>query len=378
MKAVIMAGGKGTRLRPLTSNQPKPMISVANKPCMEHIVDLLKRHGFEDILVTLEYMPEVVQGYFGDGAEWGIDIEYSVEEEPLGTAGSVKFVEDRLTERFVIVSGDALTDVNLTEAVAFHEKRGSEVTLVLKKVEDPSGFGIVTIEDDGRVTDFLEKPDEEEVFSYTANTGIYVLEPGVLRDIPEGREYDFSKQLFPKLLEEERSLYGYVMEGYWEDIGDIEQYMGAQRAVLDGEVEGIQVPGERLREGVYVGRDARVDEDQLEEPVVLGDDVRLSSGASVGPYSVVASNVSVGEGASIVRSTVGGESSIGEEAELDGALIMRACNVGPRAHVLEGSALGDGVSVGEGATIAHGVSVPPGESIEGGIEVTEDVAEDAS
>ena len=374
MKAVIMAGGKGTRLRPLTSNQPKPMISIVNKPCMEHIVDLLKRHGFEDVVVTLEYMPEVVQGYFGNGSEWGMNIEYSVEEEPLGTAGSVKDVEDRLKERFVIVSGDALTDVDLTEALSFHEERGAEATLVLKKVDDPSEFGIVTVAEDGRVTDFMEKPDEEEVFSYTANTGIYVLEPSVLKDIPEGQEYDWSKEQFPKMLEEGRSLYGYVMEGYWEDIGNIEQYMGAQRAVLDGEVEGIEPAGERLEAGVYVGRDVRVDEDQLEGPVVLGDNVRVSSGARVGPYSVLASNISVGEGASISRSTVGGESSIGEEAELDGALVMRACNVGPRARVLEGSALGDGTSVGEGATVSPGASVPPGESIEDGAEVTEDAS----
>ncbi|HEY6752575.1 MAG TPA: NDP-sugar synthase [Rubrobacteraceae bacterium] len=374
MKAVIMAGGKGTRLRPLTSNQPKPMISIVNKPCMEHIVDLLKRHGFEDVVVTLEYMPEVIQGYFGNGSEWGMNIEYSVEEEPLGTAGSVKDVEDRLKERFVIVSGDALTDVDLTEALSFHEERGAEATLVLKKVDDPSEFGIVTVAEDGRVTDFMEKPDEEEVFSYTANTGIYVLEPSVLKDIPEGQEYDWSKEQFPKMLEEGRSLYGYVMEGYWEDIGNIEQYMGAQRAVLDGEVEGIEPAGERLEGGVYVGRDVRVDEDQLEGPVVLGDNVRVSSGARVGPYSVLASNISVGEGASISRSTVGGESSIGEEAELDGALVMRACNVGPRARVLEGSALGDGTSVGEGATVAPGASVPPGESIDDGAEVTEDAS----
>src|SRR4051812_3189359 len=180
MKAVIMAGGKGTRLRPLTSNQPKPMVPIANTPCMEHIVNLLKSHGFEDILATLEFMPEAIRGYFGDGSGWGVTIDYSVEEKPLGTAGSVKFAGDRLTGTFVVVSGDALTDVDLGEAVAFHEECGAEVTLVLKKVDDPSEFGIVVVEDDGRISGFLEKPDEEEVFSYTANTGIYVLEASVL------------------------------------------------------------------------------------------------------------------------------------------------------------------------------------------------------
>ena len=371
MKAVIMAGGKGTRLRPLTSNQPKPMIPIVNTPCMEHIVRLLERHGFDDIVVTLEFMTEAIQAYFGDGAEWGVDIGYSVEEAPLGTAASVKYAEDRLTERFVIVSGDALTDVDLTNVVAFHEARGAEVTLVLKGVEDPSEFGIVEIEDDGRVSDFLEKPDEEEVFSYTANTGIYLLEPSVLQDIPAGQEYDFAQDLFPKLLEEGRPMYGYTTEGYWEDIGNIEQYMGAQRDVLDGKVQGIQIAGEQLKEGVYVGRDTRVDEDQLEGPVVLGDNVKVAPGARLGPYSVLAPNVSVGAEASVARSTVAEGTSIGEEAELDGALVGRVCNIGNRARLLDGSALGDVVNVGKEATIAPGVTVFPNESIEDGADISE-------
>jgi mannose-1-phosphate guanylyltransferase/phosphomannomutase len=373
MKAVIMAGGKGTRLRPLTSKQPKPMVPIVNTPCMEHIVNLLKYHGFEDILATLEFMPEVVQEYFGDGSGWGVRMEYSVEEEPLGTAGSVKFAEDWLTERFVVISGDALTDVDLRKAVAFHEERGAEATLVLKEVEDPSEFGIVVVEDDGRVSGFLEKPDEEEVFSHTANTGIYILEPSVLKDIPEGQEYDFAEELFPKLLEEGRPMYGYVMEGYWEDIGNIEQYMSAQKDVLDGKAQGIRLPGEKLREGVYVGRGTQVDEDQLEAPVVMGDNVWLSSSARVGPYSVLGPHVSVDAGASVERSTVAEGSSIGEEAELDGALIGRACRIEARARLREGSALGDGVSVGEEATISPGASVYPDEFIQSGTEIIEDV-----
>ena len=373
MKAVIMAGGKGTRLQPLTSNQPKPMIPIANTPCMEHIVRLLKRYGFDDILVTLEFMPEVIQDYFGDGSKWGVKMEYSVEEEPLGTAGSVKYVEDRLTERFIVVSGDALTDVDLQQAVALHEERGAEVTLVLKKVEDPSGFGIVVVDDDGRVTEFLEKPDPDEVFSNTANTGIYIVEPGVLRDIPEGQEYDWSKELFPKLLQEERRVYGYVMEGYWEDIGDIEQYMGAQRDVLDGKVRGVQPPGDQPREGVYTGSGTAVGMTALKGPVVLGDNVWAGPGARIGPYSVLGSGVYVQAGASVTRSTVAEGTSIGEGAELDGALVGRSCKVGDKARLLEGSTIGDEVEVGEGATVSAGVSVFPNESVESGAEVTEDV-----
>lgn len=380
MKAVIMAGGQGTRLRPLTSEQPKPMIPVVNIPCMEHIVNLLKLHGFEKIIATLEYMPEVIRGHFGDGSRWGVEMEYSVEEEPLGTAGSVKYVEGRLGERFVVVSGDALTDVDLGAVVRFHEERGSEVTLVLKKVDDPSEFGIVVVGDDGRVERFLEKPDEDEVFSYTANTGIYVVEPGVLDEIPENQEYDWSKELFPKLLDEGRPVYGYVMEddSYWEDIGNIEQYMDAQRSVLDGEVRGIVPSGEEKREGVRTGDGVEADEDSMEGPVVLGDGVRVEQGATVGPYTVLAPGISVAGGASVARSTVAEGTTIGEGAELDGALVGRSCEIRADASLHEGCALGDGVVVGVGASIAAGVSVYPGETVPDGAEVSEDIGGDES
>ncbi len=380
MRAVIMAGGQGTRLRPLTSDQPKPMIPVANVPCMEHIINLLKRHGFERVVVTLEYMPEVIRGHFGDGSPWGVEMEYSVEEEPLGTAGSVKYVEGKLGERFVVVSGDAMTDVDLGAVVGFHEERGSEVTLVLKKVDDPSEFGIVVLGDDGRVQRFLEKPDEDEVFSYTANTGIYVVEPGVLDEIPSGQEYDWSKELFPKLLDEGRPVYGYVMEdpSYWEDIGNIEQYMDAQRAVLDGEVRGVKPPGEEKHEGVFVGERVEADEEALEAPVALGDGVRISPGARVGPYAILAPGVSVAAGATVVRSTVAEGAKIGEGAQLDGALVGRSCEIGAGAKLGRGCALGEGVVVGEGATISAGVSVYPGEKIPDGAEVSEDVGGDDS
>ncbi len=375
MRAVIMAGGKGTRLRPLTSNQPKPMIPIANKPCMEHIVNLLKRHGFDDIVTTLGFLPEVIEGYFGDGSAWDVRMEHSVEEEPMGTAGSVKLVEKKLAGRFVVVSGDALTDADLGKAVRFHEERGAVATLVLQEVEDPSEFGIVVTGEDGRVERFLEKPDPDEVFSYTANTGIYVLEPEVLADIPAGQEYDFSEELFPKLLDQGSGVYGYVTEKpYWEDIGNIGQYLDAQKAVLDGEVKGIEIPGEEIREGVYVGEGVEAELDRLEPPLLLGEGVRVAPDASVGPHVVFGPAVSVAPGASVSRSTVADDSSIGEDAVLDGALVGRSCTVKSGVRLLEGSALGDGVTVGEGATVQAGVSVFPGNEVEAGAIVAEDVS----
>jgi mannose-1-phosphate guanylyltransferase / phosphomannomutase len=208
MKAVVMAGGEGTRLRPLTSNQPKPMVPIVGKPCMEHIIDLLRKHGFDDVIVTLAFMPQAIRGYFGDGEAYGVSIRYSVEESPAGTAGSVKLAEEALDETFLVISGDALCDIDLGALVRFHRQRGAMVTIGLKSVPNPLEFGIVVTDGEGRIERFLEKPSWGQVFTDTINTGIYVLEPEVLRHVPTDEPHDFSKELFPLLLEMGRPLYG--------------------------------------------------------------------------------------------------------------------------------------------------------------------------
>src|SRR5918999_503987 len=224
VRAVVMAGGEGTRLRPLTSNQPKPMVSIVGKPCMEHILELLRRHGFEDVVVTVAFLPQAIRGYFGDGESMGLNIEYSVEETPLGTAGSVRLASGKLDDTFLVISGDALCDIDLGALVAFHREKGAAATIGLVSVDNPLDFGIVVTDEDGRIERFLEKPSWGQVFSDTVNTGIYVLEPEVLRHVPTDRPYDFSKELFPLLLEMGRPLYGHVCEGYWLDIGNLDQY----------------------------------------------------------------------------------------------------------------------------------------------------------
>ncbi len=376
MKAVIMAGGQGTRLRPLTSNQPKPMIRIANIPCMEHIVGLLARHGFDDIVVTLQFMPEEIRDYFGDGSEWGVNIRYSIEDAPAGTAGSVKMAEQQLDlqgERILVISGDALTDCDLTELVEFHEQKGSEATMVLQSVENPLDFGIVITEEDGSISRFLEKPAWGQVFSDTVNTGIYLLEASVLDEIPapEEGEYDFSKDLYPRLLEEGRPIHGYVTDGYWEDIGNLEQYATAQRDVLDGKVRGVRPPGTKLRDDIYVGEKARVDEEQLEGPVVIGENARIDEGAEIGSYTVIGANVVVSAGADVRRSVVAEGTYVGEGVELVDTLVGRSSYIQARARILERSALGDDVIVGEGATIAPDVKVYPHKTVESGANVTQ-------
>jgi mannose-1-phosphate guanylyltransferase / phosphomannomutase len=372
MKAVIMAGGQGTRLRPLTSHQPKPMIRIVNVPCMEHIVRLLQSHGFTDIVVTLQFMPEEIQDYFGDGSDWGVNICYSIEDAPAGTAGSVKLAEEHLKgERILVISGDALTDANLGRLLEFHDEKDAEATMVLKSVENPLDFGIVITKEDGRILRFLEKPAWGQVFSDTVNTGIYVLEPSVLQEIPPEVEYDFAKELFPKLLEEKRPLYGYITEGYWEDIGTLEQYMSAQRDVLAGRVRGVRPPGTRLRENIYVGRRAQVNDEELEGPVVLGENVRVDEGAKISPYCVIGDNTVIAAGATVERSVIADGTYIGEGVELIDTLVGRSSYVQARARLLERSALGDDVIVGEGATVSADVKIYPHKTVENRANVTQ-------
>jgi mannose-1-phosphate guanylyltransferase/phosphomannomutase len=222
MKGIIMAGGEGSRLRPLTFDIPKPLVPVANKPAIKHIVEHLHKYGVGELAVTLFYLPHKIKDYLLE--EYGNEIKFYTEEKPLGTAGSVKNAKDFLKETFIVMSGDVITDVNIKEVYDFHRKKGSKVTLVLKKVEIPLEYGVVIVDETGKIVKFLEKPSWGEVFSDTVNTGIYIIEPEILEFIPEDRPFDFSKDLFPLLLKENIPMYGYITEGYWCDIGNTAQY----------------------------------------------------------------------------------------------------------------------------------------------------------
>ena len=223
MKAVIMAGGEGARLRPLTCDRPKPMVPLMDKPMMEYIVELLTSHGITEQAVTLQYLPEQIKEYFGDGSSFGASLYYFLEDEPLGTAGSVKNAASFLKETFLVISGDCLTDIDLSEAITFHRQKEALVTIVLTPQDNPLEYGVVMVDEEGKILRFLEKPSWGEVFSDTVNTGIYILEPEVLEYIPAGKKFDFSKDLFPLLLQEKKALYGCSLSGYWCDIGSLER-----------------------------------------------------------------------------------------------------------------------------------------------------------
>jgi mannose-1-phosphate guanylyltransferase/phosphomannomutase len=368
-----MAGGEGTRLRPLTSNQPKPMVPIVGKPCMEHILELLRDHGFEDIVVTLAFLPQSIRSYFGDGETLGLRVEYSVEESPLGTAGSVRLAADHLDDTVLIISGDALCDIDLGELWAAHKDTGAAVTIGLKSVDNPLEFGIVVTDADGRIERFLEKPSWGQVFSDTINTGIYVLEPEVLRHVPTDRPFDFSKELFPLLLEMGRPLYGHVCDGYWQDIGTIDQYRQANFDALDERVR-LNIDGIRLRGNIWMGEGVEIDElEGVEGPAFIGNYCRISPEASVGPYSVLSSTVTLRERARTARSVVDTATYIGRSAIVEGAVIGRACDVRPHVRIHEGAAIGDEVVLGAQSSVMPGVRIYPYKEVESGAQIHESV-----
>ena len=361
MKAVLMAGGEGSRLRPLTSRRPKPLAPVAGKPVMELIVELLKRHGFNEIVATLHYLADEIEAYFGDGEALGVKMHYVVEDTPLGTAGAVKMAHDLLAgETFVVISGDALTDLDLGAVVRHHREAGNDVTIALQRVTNPLEFGVVVTDESGRIVRFLEKPSWGEVFSDTINTGIYVLEPGILDRMQRGKVYDFSKDLFPEMLRDGAKLGGYVIDAYWTDIGNLEQYQEANYDAVSGKV-AIAFPGAALRQAqddggmVYAGEGTKVHpEAQIDGPVVLGRDVRIAAGASISGPAVIGDRTIVERGAVVCRSVLWEDVYVGEEASLSDCTVADRNTVQKRAKVNENSVIGRGCTIGAGATVnAH-------------------------
>ena len=368
-----MAGGEGTRLRPLTANQPKPMLPMANAPMAEQVVHLLRRHGFEEIVVTVGFLASTIRTYFGDGSELGVRLVYATEETPLGTAGSVLNARDELDDRFLVISGDVLTDVDLTALVEFHDQQGAVATLALQAVENPLEFGIVIIGADGRVERFLEKPGWGEVFSDTINTGIYVLEPEVFDWIPSGRAVDFSGEVFPSMLDAGRPLYGYVSGGYWEDVGTLEAYLRAHADILDGKVQ-IDMPGFPLRPGVWIGAGAEIHPSaEVVGPALIGDNCRIGPDVELRGHCVLGANVRVGDNTVIERSVIHDNVYLASGVSARGCVIARSCDVRQGAHLEDGVVLGEGSRVGRQAVVGAGVKVYPHKIIEAGAVVNSSI-----
>jgi len=374
MKAVVMAGGEGTRLRPMTANQPKPLLPVINRPIMEHVLRLLKRHGFTETVVTVQFLAALIRNYFGDGEELGMSLSYATEEMPLGTAGSVKNAEEALRDdRFLVISGDALTDIDLTEMVRFHESNDALVTIGLKRVPNPLEFGIIIVDEEGRIQRFLEKPTWGQVFSDTVNTGIYVMEPEVLDHVEAGESVDWSGDVFPKLLAEGARLFGYVADCYWEDVGTHESYLKAQADMLSGKVD-IDLDGFEVMPGVWIAEGAEVDpEAVLKGPLYIGDYAKVEAGVELREYTVLGSNVVVKEGAFLHRAVVHDNVFIAPSTNLRGCVIGKNTDIMSGARVEEGAIVGDECVIEAEAYVSSGVKVYPFKTIEAGAVVNTSV-----
>lgn len=370
MKAIVMAGGEGTRLRPLTVNRPKPMVPICNRPVMEYVIALLKRHGVDTVVVTLHYLAEEVVSYFGDGTDFGLHIIYSVEDEPLGTAGSVKKVQEYFDDTFLVVSGDALTDFDLSRLVSFHRDRKAVATVTLTRVENPLEYGVVITDEERHIIRFLEKPSWGEVFSDQVNTGIYVLEPEIFELMENDRSYDFSKDVFPQLLERKKPLYGFVANGYWCDIGNLEHYRKAHQDMFAGRVLH-EMPGEERSRGVWVGAGTEIDPTaKIDSPVVIGRNCRIRSGVTLGQYCCIGDNSIVEEDASLHRDLLWNNVYFGRKARSSGSIVGRQCTLKSNVTLSDGVVLGEGVFVGRGALIFPQVKIWPDKHVEDGATVS--------
>jgi mannose-1-phosphate guanylyltransferase / phosphomannomutase len=367
VKAVVMAGGEGSRLRPLTSSRPKPLAPIANKPVMHHIVDLLRRHGFTDVIATLHYLADEIENYFGDGSDYGVSMSYVVEDTPLGTAGAVKLAEPILGgERFAIVSGDALTDIDLTELLAYHERKGAAATIALQRVPNPLEFGVVVTDEHGRITRFLEKPSWGEVFSDTINTGIYILEPEIFEYMESGKSYDFSRDLFPFMLRDGKPLFGHVTGAYWSDIGNLQQYLQANYDALSGAVR-VEIPGTELRPGVWACEESRISPAaHVHGPVSIGRNVTIEAGAVVEELTAIGASSIIAENARLHRTIAWEDVYVGEGANLTGCTLADRVIVKDRVTILEGAVIGRGSTLGSGSTVPSNIKLWPGKSVAAG------------
>ncbi|MDI7248228.1 MAG: NDP-sugar synthase [Bacillota bacterium] len=403
MKAMVMAAGVGSRLEPLTVNVPKPMVPVATRPAMEHIIALLRRHGVTEVVANLWYLPESIESHFGDGAAFGVSLRYSREEELRGTAGGVLAAKALLLPAeneavagvggsggaggsvcrgagegagsgsggnggggtFLLIAGDALTSANLTRLVEFHREKGALVTIGLKPVADPSRFGVVVTADDGRIVAFQEKPRPGEARSNLANTMIYVFEPEIFDYIPAVAEGapDFGKHVFPRLVQEGVPFYGLALDEYWCDIGTLTQYRLAHKDVLSGAV-GIDIPGREISPGVWVGEGAEIHPAAtLWTPVLVGRGARVGRGVSVGPYSVIGDNCVIDEGAGIFQSVIWNSTHVGRDAKLEDCVVGSDCYLKPGSSLGEGVVLSDECVVEEGGVVKKNVKIWPRKTV---------------
>lgn len=358
MKAVIMAGGEGTRLRPVSSNRPKPMVRLFDKPVLEHIIELLKKNGINESCLTLRYMPQIVTDHFGDGSRFGITLDSRVEETPLGTAGGVKACEDFIgDEPFLVISGDAVCDFDLKKCIDFHNEKNAEVTIVLYAHPSPLEYGLVMAAPDGRVERFIEKPPWDKVFTNLINTGIYIISAKVLKDIPENKTFDFAKDLFPALLAQNRGIYAYEATGYWCDIGSSEAYLQCGMDALSGKLS-LDIGAPETQQDVWSNSEIPQGV-SIAPPCYIGGDVMIEPGASIGPFTILGEGSRIGKNAVISGSMIDG-AFIGNNVTSFGSVVCCGAAIQEGVVLGQGSIIGEGTQIGGGSVVSERVRIWPG------------------
>ena len=359
MKAVILVGGEGTRLRPLTLSTPKSMVPIVNRPFLEHMINYLSRHGIDEIVLAMGYLPDAIQEYFGDGDGYKTSLLYAVEDSPLGTAGAVKNVAGHINDSFFVFNGDVYTDINLTEMLQLHRKSGAKATIALTPVEDPTVYGVVETNDSGRIRRFVEKPKREEVTTNMINAGIYILEPDVLNMIPSGKKFMFEQGVFPTLLNRGEPVYGYESYEYWIDIGTPEKYKKVNDDLLGG-ASKVEIPGSQTGNGVWVEYGGRVSpEADIEGPVVIGKGCKVDAGAKITGPTIIGPDCFIGQNSAIRSAIIWRNVHIGKRASLAGCILAENVSVGEQARIPHGCVLGHDVVVNNGETLREGTHVWP-------------------
>lgn len=363
-KAVIMAGGFGTRLRPLTMTIPKPMVPIVNVPMMEHIVNLLKKYGIKDIVSLLYFQPDKITGYFEDGSNFGINMDYVQAKADYGTAGSVKNAYEHLTDRFIIISGDVLTDFDLSKALEYHIEKGAKATILLTRVPTPLQYGIVMTDENGKITRFLEKPSWGQVFSDTINTGIYILEPEVLDMIPYREDFDFSKDLFPKMLELGMPLFGYIADGYWRDVGNLDEYIIGQHDAL---TDAICVSKQGIQSGSLIkGSNCDISlTAKFKGTVLIGNNVKIGEHSEL-IDCVIGDNCVIGNGVKMTRTTLWKNVKVGNLTNMTDDVVCNDVEIGDSVTIAESVFISNNCFIGNNANLKSNIKLWPNKHVEDG------------
>jgi mannose-1-phosphate guanylyltransferase/phosphomannomutase len=370
-----MAGGFGTRLRPLTINMPKPMVPIGNLPMMEHVVNLLRKHGFDEILSLLFFQAEIIKNHFKDGKKFGVKMDYLLPDQDYGTAGSVRYAADFCNETVLVISGDVLTDFDLANAFNFHKEKQGDATILLTRMENPLAYGIIITNTEDRITRFLEKPSWGEMFSDTINTGIYILEPETVRLIPPKTNFDFSQNLFPVMLQKDMNLLGKISEGYWRDVGNIDEYVKAHHDLFEGNVS-ISYDAERIeRDGAIIhrGRDVHIADNAIfNGTVVLGHNCVVGEGAQL-TNTIVGDRVTIGDKSIITNSVIWADSVLEPLVSISSTIITSRVNIGREVSVLDRAVIADDCRIGAGARIRANCKIWPGKIVDDGATVSSSI-----